>query len=158
MIIKCFFLLVISIAHSLHTFSVCCHILMGMAKRKEKYEEAEDRDNFYYARDGEVVVRKRERSRVWQATYKVDNKWVRISTKERDLDNAIAVACEQYDKARFLRDANVEVVSKRFKSVADASLKKLQELIDSGLGKVIHKDYVRAINNSMVDCLRHVSF
>jgi len=123
---------------------------MGMAKRKEKYEEAKDKDNFYYARDGEVVVRKRERSRVWQATYKVDNKWVRISTKERDLDNAIAVACEQYDKARFLRDANVEVVSKRFKSVADASLKKLQELIDSGLGKVIHKDYVRAINNYLI--------
>lgn len=96
-----------------------------MPRRKENYEIAQDKDNFYYARSGAVIVRKRERSKVWQCTFKIDNQWVRQSTNERDLDKAIDSACESYDRLRFLQEADITVVSKRFKSVANATLKKL---------------------------------
>ena len=121
-----------------------------MPRRKENYEIAQDKDNFYYARSGAVIVRKRERSKVWQCTFKIDNQWVRRSTNERDLDKAIDSACESYDRLRFLQEADITVVSKRFKSVANATLKKLQAQIDSGLGKVIYKDYVAVINNYLI--------
>jgi hypothetical protein len=38
--------------------------------------------------DGAVKVYKRGNSRLWQATFKIDQHWVRISTGKRDLEEA----------------------------------------------------------------------
>jgi hypothetical protein len=42
----------------------------------------------HYLRDGELVVYRRERSRVWQCRFNVDGRWQRLSTDERDLATA----------------------------------------------------------------------
>ena len=45
---------------------------------------------------GEVKVYKRDNSKRWQATFKIDEHWVRISTGKRDLEEAKTVARDQY--------------------------------------------------------------
>ena len=44
--------------------------------------------------DGDVRVCKRPRSRVWQATFKMDGTWVRVSTKCEQLSDAKEAARE----------------------------------------------------------------
>ncbi|MDP2804964.1 MAG: hypothetical protein Q8O24_03395 [Gallionellaceae bacterium] len=64
------------------------------------------------ARDGEVVLYRRENSKRWQARFKLDDcRWHRISTKHANIDYAVRVACEAYDKARFLKDENLVMMS-----------------------------------------------
>ena len=38
--------------------------------------------------DGEIRLVKRKNSRAWQAAFKIDSRWVRISTKCKQLDEA----------------------------------------------------------------------
>ena len=49
--------------------------------------------HMHLLRDGEVVLYRRERSRVWQCKYKLfTGKWVRISTRKTVLEHAVRVA------------------------------------------------------------------
>ena len=53
-------------------------------------------------RDGELVLYKRRHSRVWQCRYKLfANEWHRQTTKRTVLADAMRVASEMYDEARF---------------------------------------------------------
>ena len=68
-----------------------------------------------HLRDGAVVLYKRGASKCWQARYELDDaKWHRISTKQVNVQYAGEVACDAYDRARFLREANVPVTTRRF--------------------------------------------
>ena len=68
-----------------------------------------------HLRDGAVVLYKRGASKRWQARYELDDaKWHRISTKQVNVQYAGEVACDAYDRARFLREANVPVTTRRF--------------------------------------------
>ena len=56
----------------------------------------------YTLRDGELVLYKRTHSSVWQCRYKLfANEWHRQSTKRTALADAMRVAGELYDEARF---------------------------------------------------------
>ena len=44
--------------------------------------------------DGDIRVFKRPRSRAWQATFKMDGTWVRVSTKCKQLSEAKEAARE----------------------------------------------------------------
>jgi integrase len=58
--------------------------------------------NVHYLRDGELVVYRRERSRVWQCKFKLyTNAWYRVSTFKTDLEYAKQRAGELYDEARY---------------------------------------------------------
>ena len=53
-------------------------------------------------RDGELVLYKRKRSRVWQYRYKLfTGQWVRVSTGKTVLEHAVRVAADRYDEARY---------------------------------------------------------
>lgn len=121
-----------------------------MRKTVPKYEAIEGKKDFYYVNNGEIVVRKRERSLQWQCTFKIDNKWVRKSTNERDLEKAVEVASKLYRKATYAHEEGIVVVSKRFDSVAKRTVKELEEEIASGLAKAIYKDYVQVINKYLI--------
>ena len=107
-------------------------------------------DNLIHLRDGDVVLYKRENSDKWQARYKLFNKWHRVSTKERNVDWAGKVACEAFDRARFLADEDVVITSKKFGAVAKAVVKHLQEELDSGGGKVVYQTYITVINKYLI--------
>lgn len=104
-----------------------------------------------YARDGEVVLYKRSASARWQARYKLsDSKWHRISTKQRNLDYATKAACEAYDRARFLKEENLPVASRRFDAVAKLAIDEMRSQLDSGVGKSVYNSYISAIVRYLV--------
>ncbi|SHK65534.1 hypothetical protein SAMN05444000_1564 [Shimia gijangensis] len=74
--------------------------------------------NTHVLLDGEVKVYKRPNSKRWQATFKIDEHWIRISTGKRDLEEAKTVAREQYLDYRFRAKHDLTVVTKRFEDVA----------------------------------------
>lgn len=108
-------------------------------------------DTLIHLRDGDVVLYKRENSDKWQARYKLsDSKWHRISTKERNLDFASKMACEAYDRARFLADEDIVITSKKFGAVAKAVADNLQAQLDGGKGKVVFHTYITVINKYLI--------
>ncbi|MBT8594363.1 site-specific integrase [Polynucleobacter paneuropaeus] len=108
-------------------------------------------ENLIHLRDGEVVLYRRENSGKWQARFKLgDNRWHRISTKEKNTDYASKVATEAYDRARFLADEDVVITSKKFGAVAKAVAEKFQTELDGGGGKSVYHTYVTVINKYLI--------
>ena len=107
-------------------------------------------DTLIHLRDGDVVLYKRENSEKWQARYKLRNKWHRISTKERNADFAGKVACEEFDRARFLDDEDIVITSKKFGAVAKAVAENLQAQLDGGKCKVVFQTYITVINKYLI--------
>ena len=81
--------------------------------------------------DGDIRVFKRARSRAWQATFKMDGTWVRVSTKCNQLKDAKEAARELYLEYRIRQKHGLPVISKR---------------LAAGLGKKSHRDYIIVLN------------
>jgi len=104
-----------------------------------------------HARGGEVVLYKRGDSTRWQARFKLkDLKWHRVATKHHNIQYAAQVANEAYDRARFLFEEKIPISSKRFDVVARLASEEMQQLIDSGNGKVVYNDYITVIKNYLI--------
>ena len=66
-------------------------------------------------RDGELVLYKRNRSRVWQYRYKLfAGQWVRVSTGKTVLEHAVRVAADRYDEAGYGERLGLAPVQKSF--------------------------------------------
>ena len=100
--------------------------------------------------DGKVVLTMRPRSSVWQARFRIADKWLRVSTKQADLEKAKVSADAMYLRARFRNEEGLPVISKRFSQVAALAKQKMQAQLDAGEGKSVFKDYIIAINNYLV--------
>lgn len=108
-------------------------------------------DNLVHVRNGEVVLYKRGDSAKWQARYKLkDLKWRRVATKHANIQYAAEVACEAYDRARFLYDEKIPVSSKRFDVAANLAVDEMRKQISAGVGKSVYNDYITAINKYLI--------
>ena len=68
--------------------------------------------HMHLLRDGEVVLYRRQRSRVWQCRYKLSTgAWQRQSTRKTALEQAVRVACDLYDEARFRQRLGLAAVA-----------------------------------------------
>jgi integrase len=103
--------------------------------------------------EGELLVVLRERSSVYQCHYKIDGKWQRTSTKQRDIKKAIEVAKDLYKEAHWKKKNQVAPITRYFRDVAKTVLKKLQDALDSGEGKAVYKDYITALNRYLIPIL-----
>lgn len=103
--------------------------------------------------EGELLVVLRERSSVYQCHYKIDGKWQRTSTKQRDIKKAVEVAKDLYKEAHWKKKNQVAPITRYFRDVAKTTVKRLQDALDSGEGKVIYKDYITALNRYLVPAL-----
>lgn len=103
--------------------------------------------------DGELLVVLRERSSVYQCHYKVDGRWQRTSTKERDILKAIEVAKDIYKEAHWKKKNQVAPITRYFRDVAKTVIKKLQDALDAGEGKAVYKDYITALNRYLIPIL-----
>jgi hypothetical protein len=66
-------------------------------------------------RDGELVLYKRPRSRVWQYRYKLfAGQWVRVSAGKTVLEHAVRVAADRYDEARYMERLGLAPVQMSF--------------------------------------------
>ena len=102
-------------------------------------------------RDGEVILYKRERSRVWQCKYKLfTGTWVRVSTRKTNRDYATQVACDLYDEARYRERMGLAPVQKSFAEIARITVDELKRDLAAGTGKKIYADYCRAIEGYFI--------
>ena len=66
----------------------------------------------------ELILYRRERSDVWQCRYKVDGKWQRITTNERNEAKARAKAKDLMVEAEIRRRANIPAITRYFRDMA----------------------------------------
>jgi integrase len=105
----------------------------------------------YYLRDGEVILYKRKRSRVWQCKYKLfTGTWRRVSTRKTNRDYAEQVACNLYDEARYRERMGLAPVQKSFAEIARITVEELKRDLAAGTGKKIYVDYCRAIESYLI--------
>jgi len=97
--------------------------------------------------DGAVVLTLRPRSSAWQARFRIGGKWLRVTTKQSDLDKAKEAARDLYLRARFRNEEGLPVISKRFSQVAELAKKRMDDALKAGEGKTVFKDYIIAIDN-----------
>jgi hypothetical protein len=58
-------------------------------------------DETHVITDGAVKVYRRPNTKRWQATFQIGGRWVRVSTAQRDLEEAKRVGREQYLDYKF---------------------------------------------------------
>jgi integrase len=97
--------------------------------------------------EGKATLYKRPTTPQWYVRYKATNAWHRTTTKCEDLEEAKKKAVDIVMDAMFKQKHNIPVVSRRFSAVAKLAIKRMKDALDNGAGKVIYKDYIRAIDN-----------
>ena len=102
--------------------------------------------------DGEVRLFKRKHSKVWQIAFTLDGRQVRVSSKKRILNDAMAAACEIYLDYRFRQKNGLPVISKRFADVAALCRATMKQQLDNGVGKKRFRDYIIVIEKYLARC------
>lgn len=105
----------------------------------------------------ELIIYQRERSGVWQCRYKVDNKWLRATTKERDLAKAKVKAKDLMIRGEIRRQENLPVVTRKFRDIGKLAVARMEQEIKGGSGKASYKDYTQVINDYLIPCLSNYS-
>src|ERR1700731_1393204 len=82
--------------------------------------------------DGSIVLTRRNGSSAWQARYKIDNHWIRITTKKKELSEAKEIASDLYGEAKFRVKHGLPTLTKRFKDVAKLLNARMQAALDGG--------------------------
>ena len=100
-----------------------------------------------------LIVYQRERSAIWQCRFNVDGRWQRASTGERDLAEAKAKAHDILVEANTLKKLNVAPITRRFKDIASAVMRKLKDEVKTRKAKPIYKDYITAIDTYLIPVL-----
>jgi integrase len=103
--------------------------------------------------EGEATLSKRKGSPHWQLRYKANGKWTRATTKKEKLVDAKREAMEIIVRARVLEKEGALVINKRFKTVAKLAIKRMDDEIEGGQGKVTYKRYIQAINGYLIPFL-----
>ena len=96
---------------------------------------------------------RRDGSAKWQARFKNGSRWIRVTTKEKNLKDAKEVARELYIDARYRVKHGIPAQSKRFKDVAKLAVDRMEKAMSAGEGKRVYRDYVQAINNYLIPFL-----
>ena len=140
-----------------YPFARSLHDTTAIASAQRKIVEIADylqqpaQETLHYLRDGEVVLYKRARSRVWQCRYRLFNgAWVRVSTRKTALEYAQQIACDLYDEARYRERLGLAPVQKTFAEIARITVEELQRDLTAGTGKKIYVDYISIIERYFV--------
>ena len=100
--------------------------------------------------DGDIKLYKRARSRVWQATFNIEGRWVRISTKCKDLDEARVSAKKKMVEYQFRHEHQMPVVTKRFGDVARLAIVEMRKALAADDGKKSYQDYIIVIERYLI--------
>ena len=99
-----------------------------------------------YLRDGDVVLYRRSRSLLYQCRYRLaDGTWHRVSTRKASVEQAVAVACDLYDEARYRQRLGLAHRAHTFAQIAAITAAELRRKIDATTGKTSFHDYLSCI-------------
>ena len=101
----------------------------------------------------QAILYKRASSPHWQLRYKANGKWTRTTTKIEKLADAKREAMEIIVRARVLEKEGILVTSKKLKTVAQLAIKRMDEQLQHGHGKVTYKRYIQVINSYVIPLL-----
>jgi integrase len=107
-------------------------------------------ENTVVISDGDIKLYKRKNSSVWQAKFKLDNRWVRVSTDRRKLDEAKAQAKEQLVEYKIKLRNQIPVVTKTFASIAKLAIAEMHDELQRGGGTKSLNDYIIVINKYLI--------
>ena len=123
-------------------------------KNVDALQQAQPR--IVYLREGEVVMYRIKRSKMWQVRFKLDkhllgkNKWLRSSTREANFEIAKTIACAMYDEARYRQRAGLAPEAKRYCDIAQACIEEMRKELSIGNGKTVYKDYIQCIERYLI--------
>lgn len=107
---------------------------------------AKAQPSILYLRDGEVVIYKRSRSLLYQCRYKLaDGSWQRTSTRKASVENAIAVACNLYDEARYRQRLGLAHQAHSIAQIAAITLAEMRQQADASTGRTAYTTYIACI-------------
>ncbi len=89
--------------------------------------------------EGKAILYKREGTLAWQVRYRVGVKKLRNTTNEIDINKAKSRAVDIVMNAWFREKNQLPIVSKRFKSVAELAIKRMEEANEAGHGKATYR-------------------
>lgn len=110
-------------------------------------------DSTYEIYPRELILYKRPTSTVWQCRYKVDGKWLIASTKLRDQAKAIEKAKDLKRIAELKKEANLPVVTKKFRDIARLTKQRMDDKAKKGEAPVSYNVYKRIIDDFLIPCL-----
>lgn len=110
-------------------------------------------DTTHILMDRELVLYRRERSSIWQCRFKVGSLWQRATTNERNLANAKKVAKRLMIEAEIRLRENLPVVTRRFRDVAKLAVKRMEDELSAGKGKVVFNEYIRVTKDYLIPVL-----
>lgn len=110
-------------------------------------------DSTYEIYPRELVLYMRPNSTVWQCRYKVDGKWLIASTKLRDREKAIEKAKDLKRIAELKKEANIPVVTRKFKDIARLAKQRMDDKAVKGEAPVSYNVYKRIIDEFLIPCL-----
>ena len=114
---------------------------------------AEKKETTHELMEGTLVLYRRERSNIWQCRYKVDGRWQRATTKERDLKKAKEAAKVLLIKAEIRKQENLPVITRKFRSIAKLALERMANETKGGHGKASYADYSIVIQQYLIPFL-----
>lgn len=103
--------------------------------------------------EGKATLYQRPTTPQWFVRYKVGGKWLRSTTKQNTLEAAKQAAVDIVTNAWFREKNDLPIVNKRFKHVANLAIKRMEDLLANGQGKVTYKHYIQAINKYLIKFL-----
>ena len=95
--------------------------------------------------EGKATLSLRKTSPIWQVRYKIGHKWLRSTTKEQDLNQAKSKAVDLVTNAWFRQRNNLPTVSKRFKTIANLAIKRMEDELANEHGKATYNSYILAL-------------
>lgn len=97
-----------------------------------------------------AVLYRRDAGEIWQVRYKANGKWLRTSTKTRELAEAKTIATDIALEARYKQRLGMPVQTKRFASIAQAAITRMRDAGKEGTGKVVYSHYIAALENYLI--------
>jgi len=100
----------------------------------------------------ELIVYERPGTDVWQCRFKIDNKWIVKTTKERDIKKAIERAKRLLFEAQVRKESNIPVVTKKFRDVAKLAKQQMQDELANPKMKapVSFDQYIKIIDDYLI--------
>ena len=103
--------------------------------------------------DKEVIIARREHSSIWQCRFRIDKKWQRTTTGERDIELAKEKAKEIFYGAKARKGADYSPITRKFKDIANIVLKELRKDFLDNKNVQKYKDYTNVIERFFMPVL-----
>ena len=100
--------------------------------------------------EGTALLVRRPSTPKWQVKYRIQNRWIRTSTKETDLEAAKKAGAEIVIDAVSREKYGQPVVTRKFKSVAEAVSNRFKNDFENDIGPKNNRDYFQCIDRWLI--------